>query len=248
MRKLFISLFIVLLCAAASNAAQKVVLVTGEWAPYTSEKMAGGGFFTEIVSAVFKEAGIEVEYKYYPWLRCESEVKSGTAFAAFPYKETSERKQVFDFSDGIFASKGKFFYLKNKVTHEIKWEKYEDLKVFKIGGTLGYWYMKDFEKAGLKPDYANDDTASIKKLQAGRVDIVPADELVGWVVIKKEFPSEAGNFATAKKPLNVDNLSLMISKSYPDSAAIKVKVNAALKKIKEKGIYSTILKKYGMSE
>ncbi len=248
MRKVLVSLFIVLVCAVYSNAAQKVILATGEWAPYTSETMSGGGFFTEVVTAVFKEAGIEVEYKYFPWLRCEAEAKSGNVFAIFPYKETSERKQVFDFTDGIFSSKGRFFYMKNKITKEIKWDKFEDLKAYKIGGTLGYWYLKDFEKAGLKPDYANDDTASIKKLQAGRVDIVPADELVGWGIIKKEFPGEVSNFGVVKKPLNVDNLSLMVSRSYPDSAAIKGRVNAALKRIKEKGIYSAILKKYGLSE
>jgi len=248
MKKVFVSFIIVFICTVYSNAAQKVVLATGEWAPYTSEKMAGGGFFTEIVTAVFKEAGIEVEYKYYPWLRCESEAKAGTAFAAFPYIITPERKKIFDFTDGIYASKARFFYMKNKITTDVKWEKYEDLKNYKIAGTLGYWYVKSFEKAGLKPDYANDDTASMKKLQAGRVDLFPTDELVGWGIIKKEFPGEVSNFGVVKKPLNVDNLMLMVSRSYPDSAAIKVKVNAALKRIKEKGIYSAILKKYGMSE
>jgi len=138
--------------------------------------------------------------------------------------------------------------LGSEVIKLIKNTSYEDLKSYKLGGTLGYWYVKGFEKAGLKPDYANDDTTSMKKLQAGRVDLVATDELVGWSIIKKEFPSEVANFGVVKKPLNADSLMLMVSRTYPDSAAIKGKVNAALKKIKEKGIYSAIHKKYGMNE
>ncbi len=248
MGKIFLSLFFVFICLTSSYSAQKIILVTGEWAPYTSEKITGGGFFTEIVTAVFKEAGMEVEYKYYPWLRCESVLKAGKAFAAFPYFKTSAREEIFDFTERIYKTQAKFFYMKNRIAVDYKWDKFEDFKPYTMGGTLGFWYVNDFEKAGLKPEYSNDDITSFRKLKAGMFDFYPTDELVGLWIIKNEFPGEAANFKTVKKPLNIEYLMLMVSRTYPESSIIRGKFNAALKRIREKGIYSTILKKHGMKE
>jgi len=96
MRKVFgFALVIFLISAHAS--ADTVTLVTGEWVPYTSEKMEGYGFITEIVSEVFKEMGAEAEYKFYPWRRCYHLVKSGKVWGAFPYSHTEERQRRFCF-------------------------------------------------------------------------------------------------------------------------------------------------------
>ncbi|MBF0233420.1 MAG: transporter substrate-binding domain-containing protein [Desulfamplus sp.] len=248
MKKSIIALSILLITAATCAASEKVILVTGEWAPYTSEKMEGYGFFTEIVSAVFKEAGIEFEYKFYPWLRCEDMVQKGKAFAAFPYALTDERKAVYDFSEPLAKSTGMFFYLKDRIKEDVVWEKYEDLKKYKVGGTAGYWYEKAFKDAGIELDLAVSDELGMKKLHGGRFDLLATEELVGWEIIKQLFPTEIDKFDIVKKPLNETSLHLMVSKSYPDASAITNKVNEALKKIKEKGIYSEILKKYNISE
>ncbi|MBF0378216.1 MAG: transporter substrate-binding domain-containing protein [Desulfamplus sp.] len=240
---------IILQCSAVvCIAGEKIVLVTGEWAPYTSEKMKGQGFFTEVVSAVFKEAGLEVEYKFYPWLRCEDMIQKGKAYAAFPYMINDERKKIYDFSEPLAKSTGRLFYLKSNVKSEVVWEKYEDLKKYKVGGTAGYWYEKPFADAGVKLDLAVSDELGMKKLHGGRFDLLATDELVGWDLVNTFFSTDKHNFAVVKKPLNNDNLRLMVSRTYPDSQAITKKVNEALQRIKDKGIYSKILKKYNISE
>ncbi|MBF0303138.1 MAG: transporter substrate-binding domain-containing protein [Desulfamplus sp.] len=248
MKKVIIFVVLVLLSASICVAEEKVVLVTGEWPPYTSEKMEGYGFFTEIVSAVFKEAGLEVVYEFYPWLRCENNVKDGNAYAAFPYIITDERKTIYDFSDSLGKSEFSLFYLKSNIKSDVVWEKYEDLKKYKIGGIAGYWYEKTFQCAGIKLDLAVSDELGMKKLQMDRFDLLATDELVGWTLIKTLFPSDINNFAVVKKPLNNDELRFMVSRTYPDAQAITKKVNEALKRIKNKGIYSEILKKYNISE
>lgn len=247
-KKLLLVLLIIVFLATPLSAAQRVILVTGEWAPYTSEKMPGYGFFTEILSAVFKEARLDVEYKFLPWLRGEKEVKEGQAFAAFPYIITDERKQTFDFSDPIANSTGRFFYLKSRMKSEVNWEKFADLQSYSIAGTLGYWYQKNFNEAGLKVIYTATDLQGIKMLKAGRVDLLATEELVAWELIKENLPKDADKFAVVKKPLNKDELRLMVSRSYPEAAAINKKVNEAIKRIKQKGIYSAILKKYNIAE
>lgn len=226
----------------------EVILATGEWEPYTAEKLEGQGAFTEIVSAVFKEMGQPVKYQFYPWKRAESEALAGNVFAVFPYIVTDERKKDFDFSDPVLVSTGKFFYMPERQNGEITYDKFEDLQAYNVGGVLGYWYENPFKEAGLKTDYTSSDEQNIQKLYLGRVDLAAGEELVGWALIKKLYPQEMDKFATVKKPLNEDPLRLMISRNYPNSAELIQRFNAALKVIAEKGIIKQILEKYGVKQ
>jgi len=234
--------------AATETVVYDVVLATGEWAPYTSDKMEGYGFFTEIVTAALDESGLKYKYEFYPWKRCENNLSEGKIFAIFPYMKTAEREKEFNFSENVFASTGKFFYLKSKITKDVVWTKLEDLTPYKIGGVLGYWYEKPFNDAGLKVDWVADDESNIKKLYGERCDLIASDELVGWQGIMKLFPGEKDKFATVKKPLNVDELKLMVSRKYPGSDEKLVKFNQGLEKIRSNGKYADILlKKYNLS-
>lgn len=225
---------------------QTVILATGDWAPYTSETMENYGAFTEIVSAVFKEMGTPVKYVFYPWNRAEEEVKAGRAFAAFPYIQTEERLKEYDFSDPVFVSTGKLFYMPKKQQSEITYDKLQDLLSFRVGGVLGYWYEAPFKEAGLQTEYVSSDELNIQKLYLGRVDLAASEELVGWALIKKLYPQEVDQFATVDKPLNEDPLRLLVSRKYPASAELIQKFNAALKTINENGIMQQILIKYGL--
>jgi polar amino acid transport system substrate-binding protein len=228
--------------------AQTVELATGDWAPYTSKSMDGLGAFTEIISAAFERMGDKPNYSFLPWKRAEDNLEKGEVFAIFPYFITDERKPKYNFSDRVMYSTGRFFYLNKKITQKIEFENFSDLAKYKIGGTRGYWYESNFKEAGLSVDYATTDEQSIQKLQAGRVDLVPSGELVGWEIIKRLFPNDAGSFSTVEKPTNQGDLHLMVSKSYPNSDAILSKFNAALNEIREQGVIKSILEKHGVKE
>ena len=232
--------------SASAEVETAVILATGEWQPYTSETMENYGAFTEIVSAVFKEMGVPVKYVFYPWKRAEEEVKNGKAFAAFPYIETTERLEEYDFSEAVFISTGRLFYMPERQKNPIAYEKLTDLQAYRIGGVLGYWYEKPFAEAELKTDYVSSDETNIQKLYLGRVDLAASEELVGWALIQKLYPQEANRFAVAEKSLNEDPLRLLVSRSYPDSAALLQKFNAALKAVEAKGIIGQILLRYGI--
>ncbi|MBI3161324.1 MAG: transporter substrate-binding domain-containing protein [Chloroflexi bacterium] len=232
--------------SASAVEEPAVILTTGEWQPYTSETMENYGAFTEIVSAVFKEMGVPVKYVFYPWKRAEEEVKNGKAFATFPYIETEERLQEYDFSDPVFVSTGRFFYMPERQKNPVIYETLADLQAYRVGGVLGYWYEKPFAEAGLKTDYVSSDETNIQKLYLGRVDLAASEELVGWALIQKLYPQEANRFAVAEKALNEDPLRLLVSRSYPDSAALLQKFNAALKEVEAKGIIAQILLRYGI--
>ena len=228
--------------------AETVELATGDWAPYTSPTLDGKGAFTEIVSAAFEKMGDKPNYSFVPWKRAEDQLEKGEVFAIFPYFITDERKAKYNFSSRVMYSTGRFFYLNTKISEKIEFENFSDLAKYKIGGTRGYWYENPFKEAGLSVDYATTDEQSLQKLQAGRVDLVPSEELVGWEIIKRKFPNEVGSFSVVEKPTNQGDLHLMVSRKYPNSDAILTKFNAAMTEIAEQGTINKILEKYGVKE
>ena len=107
-------------------------------------------------------------------------------------------------------------------------------------------YEPIFKQAGLEVDYAKNVVLCLRKLAAGRVDLVEETKLAGWESIKTVFPNEVEYFGTLKKPLDATPLAIMVSRKYPDSASIISQFNAGLQQIKDKGIYKQILMKYGL--
>lgn len=230
------------------HADEKVILVTSEWIPYTSETMKGGGMVTEIVSAAFKESGLDIEYQFVPWLRAEEYVREGRAYAVFPYVKTDIRKETYDFSGALVGSAQTFFYLKQNIDTDLTWERYEDLKNYKIGGTFGFWYVPALEAAGLDVDTANSDEMGIQKLYRRRFDLFAVDELHGWAIVKKLYPNQVDLFGSTNQALKADDYRLMVSRTYPDAVSITKQFNAGLQRIKRNGVYSAILDKYNISD
>lgn len=213
-------------------AAEKVVLATAEWEPYISENRSGHGKFAEIVSAVFKEMGMTVEWVFAPWKRVEVLVKNGEVFAGIPYSYTEERHKTFDYSVPIMSSANVFFYHQTVYPNGISYSKLEELARYRISGVTGYWYEDLFAKAKLNIEYVTSDEQSISKLYFNRVDLAATDELVGWSLIKKLYPQQVSEFAVVSKPFETTRLHLLVSRKYPNAAAITKKFNATFERMK----------------
>lgn len=242
--KKFCTLLVIFVLSSTHVWAEKVQLATGEWPPYTSKNLEGYGFITEIISEVFIEMGREPEYEFHQWKRCYSLVKRGKVWAGFPYSYTEERAKEVLFSDTVGESTTKFFYYKKE--KDYPYQTLEDLQSYKIAGVKGYFYEEDFARAGLNVSYTSDEISALKRLVAGRVELMPLNELVGWAFIKEHFPDEADNFGTLQKAYNVSELQLIVSKDYPNSTELLNLFNEALKKVKTSERYTTILMKYGL--
>lgn len=232
----------VVLLLPVNSQADKLVIATGEWAPYTSDKIENYGFFSEIVKAAVEEMGYDVEFVFYPWRRCYDSVKNGLVWAAFPYSYTQNRSREVMFSDKISYSVTKFFYYGQN--QAFRYETLEDLKRYKIGGVIGYFYEETFREIGLHVDYAPREISAIEKLLRQRTDLLPLNELVGWHIIKTNFADHSSDFGVLEKPFSRDDLHLIVSKSYPNTNQLLQRFNYALRTVKDRLIYDSILERY----
>jgi len=211
------------------------------------EELEGKGFLTEIITAVLEEMGNQPEYQFVPWKRCESMLQRGQAWAAFPYVYTEERAKKFDFSTPISKSMSQFVYYGGKMKG-VTWDQFEDLKSYKIGGVQGNFYIELFKKHGISLDLTTKEQYAIKKLIKGKIDLLPMNVIVGWDLIKKEYPYNVHKFGTLPKPIRIGYDHLIVSKSYPNTKAILTKFNTAFEVVTTKPIYHEILKKYHIKD
>ena len=170
--------------------SEDVYLTTSEYLPYTTEYAENYGFCTEIVSTVIRNMDMNPVYKFYPWRRGQLNVREGEVWATFPYSKNAEREREYWFSaQPLFIGRVSFFCYKDYFSENHRWNTLEDLKPYKIGGVRGYWYESDFMKSGLEVEYTANPEETLKKLQAGRIQLFPLNEMVGWYLIENSSPT-----------------------------------------------------------
>ena len=233
-------------------AADNVKFTTGEWEPYTGQKMEGYGMVTEIVTAACNAEGITADYEFLPWRRAENYVENGSSFATFPYQKTKERVGKFYFSEILCSSSmGILAHQGNAKTADFEYSKPEDLKRFHIGIVAGTDAVKiPLQKMGCEPVEVQNVDRYLQYLESDRLDLVIDDRAVIYQALKKYYSSEPdkmNQFRLIKVGFGVGaEYRLMVSTKYPNTKELLEKFNTGLNKIKASGQYKKILKKYGM--
>ncbi|GAK52052.1 extracellular solute-binding protein, family 3 [Candidatus Moduliflexus flocculans] len=244
-----------LLCCAliagelAAEENSPILLVTGEWAPYASEKLEGFGFYTAIVTAVLREMHREPAYKFYPWKRCELLVQKGDAFAAFPYSYTEERAAAYLYSEALANSSIDKLWYDTRRHPEMHIETLEDLRRYKVAGIAGYWFLEYFQQHDIPYHYVDTEELAFRKLVAGSLDIIPLDILVTKELLNRLYPEDIKYFGMLDMPeYKTIPLHLLVSKTYPNAEILLPQFNAAFRKIVKNGVYAQILQQYGVEE
>jgi polar amino acid transport system substrate-binding protein len=232
-----------ILMPQVSLAAEKVVVTTGEWPPYTSDSMSNKGFVSEIVTKVVKLMNMDTEIKFYPWRRCYQYVLWGKAWAAYPYSFTEERAKEVAFSDDVAFSTTKFFFCKSGQKKKFTYNELNDLKNYIVGGVIGYYYEEIFKKANLKIDYVAKESMALEKLFLGRIQLLPMNEMVGWELIRKTFPENVAMFGTLEKPLDRKSMQLIVDKKNDKSIKLMKKFNTQLTVFMKSNQYQQIIDK-----
>lgn len=237
------------LAMAGLGMAQSVPFSTGEWEPFTSEKLPNMGCATELVAAICKAGGIEASFHFYPWIRAERMVVSGEAFCAFPYVMNDTRKRQFDFSDPLFYGVNKFvYYAGSGAFREPKVAALVDLKPYRVAVLRGSFLEEDLRKAGIGIEIVNSLDSAARMLHSGRVDFMVDEETAVFHALQACFPGESGRFRALPNVFWGSTASyLIVSRDYPNARAILARFNRGLRAIKKNGVYRRITANYHMN-
>lgn len=234
-----------------SDTEKPILIVTGEYLPYTSEHLDDQGFLTEMIKKTMAATGRAYEIRFYPWARCQEMVASGEAWASFPYGHSEYNDENFLFSEVIYKATHRYYYYDKNKKIGFATQKYSKILEFKdyiLGGTSGYWYgePKDFLDMGIQVEWAGDTDALVKMLRAKRIDFFIEDNLVFEEAVSRLYPKEVENFVSLPLEAKTQDYYLIVSKKYPDAEALKQAFNTVYSELVENGVLKEIVEANGI--
>ncbi len=224
-------------------ASKTIKLATLDWEPYIGRDLKDNGYVAEIVREAFRRKGYTVKIKFLPWARVLKMAKDGKVDGYFPEYYSAERENEFLFSNEFPGGPLGFFKRKDS---DISYNKLTDLKPYRIGVVRGYVNTKEFDAADyLKKEPALDDLTNIKKLLAGRIDLLVADKFVGLDLLERNLSNHVGDIEFVQPALELKPLYVCFPRTLSASQMYNKVFNAGLKEIKEDGTLDKILTKHG---
>lgn len=226
------------LSACLSVHAHPVVRVgTGDWVPYVDQQREDGGALSRLVRDIFKAAGYQVEFVYYPWDRNLLMLEQGGLDAVMPYICSKSRQRFTVCSDAVVAGDVVLFQRRDQ---QLVWSRFDDLKRFRIATTLGYSYGTEFDAAldagQLQVQQHGKEDTGFRLLSLGRVDFHPQDRAVGYAMLRRLF-SEPERALITHNPriLHAEPLHLLFRKGDTKADQLRETFNAGLRRMAQSG-------------
>ena len=242
MYKLLALLFI-LSCHCLSNTTD-ITIVTEQYPPYNyQEEGVIKGMSSQVVQAVLHELDLEVPIKIYPWARAYRLASTQKNVLIYSISRIPQRETQFKWV-GVIAPIS-FSVLALKKRDDLKIHYLQDLQPLKIGTVLGDALDQYFTKKGFKHLMkSNSQKMAMKVFLAGRSDVWPTSTQAGTYLLKSAglSPTEMVREVLVLEDFSAGNQYMAFSLKTDDSLVNHFK--EALYRIKQKGIYKSIIDKY----
>jgi polar amino acid transport system substrate-binding protein len=238
-------LFYVTLRQNSESPLEPISLLSGEWSPYSGEKLPDQGVTTLIVNAVFNQMGYAPAVQFIPWPRAEevaeqNENNQGVR-GIYPYVKTSARERLFYYSDPIFEIDMAIFYNIERTPGLSHLEDIEGLEDVRILPVAGYQYpveLQPYIATALVAE--NDNKKAFQRLISDpQVEAVIEARLVGHALLHEHFPQHIALIQTT--PLLFHRpIHLMASKRNPHNLRLIRDFNRILRVMNRDGRLGTL--------
>ena len=224
-----VALSMVLSACGATGSKKIVVATDATWAPFefvdeTSKELVG--FDIDLMKAIAKEAGLEIEFKNVGFDPLLAGMASGQYDAAISsITITDERKKNMLFSDSYFAA-GQLVVVQAANT-TIKSQ--ADLKGKKVGAQIGTTGADEAKALGAEMKTYDEIGSAYLDLVNGQVEAVVADNPLAVGYVQKY----AGKLKAAGQPFTAEEYGIAVKKGNTDLLA---SINKGLKTVKDKGL------------
>lgn len=170
---------LLLACLAPLAHAERLRIVSDEWAPYLYQDDAQPkGIDFEVTNEVFKRLGVEVQWEILPWRRCLAMIQQGLADGVMDIFRADSRLEYLVYPDEPMSQVEFVLYQLRSHRHPV--QRLEDLAGLSVGTSPGYDYGQAFNDATqFRREPAPSHEANFGKLMLGRIDLLVTDRRVG---------------------------------------------------------------------
>lgn len=228
--------------------AHVIRLTNGEWQPYLSENLPHYGPWSHIVTEAFALEGVTVEWGFFPWNRNIHYVETGEWDGSAGWSITEERQQFALYPSIPLATSCDVIF--HRADYPFDWETTEDLVGHRVGVMLGYAITEELEKAqqnglDLTLDPGVDEITNLRKLLAGRIDLLHCPQLVCEKILQEHFtPEEAAALTYHPTPWRCADYYLLISKNSPQAEYWVKTFDRGMQQLIDTGGYDHILQDF----
>lgn len=177
------TLTLLTLLAQPARAETQLRMVSLEYPPYSSQHLPSGGSIVAITRRAFAIQGHSVQIDFLPWARARMALRNRNyqgALALWPNEVKEEglhpSRPLFYGNLGLFIRNG----------HPLQFTDLRELRGQTLGIVRGYGYPQHIFDAGLILEEAVDDITNLRKLHAGRFDMVLLEHTVGNHLINND--------------------------------------------------------------
>lgn len=208
-----LAVFFSLLCTVCSTgqaARPLIVLAASEYPPYYGRNLPMQGAVVEIVVEAYRASGYDVELRFYPFARAMQAAKDGQFDGLIALWHRREREQWFAFSPPLAETRLSFYKRKDAAINS---STHEQLRQYRIGAVRGYAGPSGFDAYQFNTvELVTFDLQNLRKLSAGRIDLVLIDSAQAAYLIKTQAPELAHLLERVGPPFRIDPLHLALSK------------------------------------
>ena len=238
---LFILLFLPL-----KLMSQPLQLVTLQYPPYEYQENGEiKGVVIDLVTEIFNRMNKPIEISVLPWARALDYIEKGSADAIFTAYKTPERETFADYSTEVLMPQVVSLFTNKdaNISFDGHLKQLKDVN-FGVVNKVSYGKKVDLaiqRKVLSKVQKANSGELNMKKLLAGRIDVLVSNKYGAWDILKKLNKQE---LVTELSP-EVQNVpSYMAFSKKRNLTHIRDKFDFILKEMKLDGSYNKIIKAY----
>ncbi|GLH34832.1 transporter substrate-binding domain-containing protein [Pseudomonas sp. TWI672] len=232
---------LLLACLSPMAQAERLRLVTDDWAPYVYQHNGQPkGIDYEVTTEVFRRLGVELEWEFMPWKRCLAMIEQGQADGVMDIFKVDSRQAYMVYPLEPMSDVEFVLYQSSRRRHAIT--RLSDLTDLTVGTSPGYAYGAQFNDAsGFRREAAPSHEANFGKLVLGRIDLLVTDRLVGRY-LRRQLGLEQ----------QVEELPLVISRQAqylglarkPGRDALALAFTEGLRLFKQEPAYLAIIERY----
>lgn len=158
--------------SAPARPDRKLVVATGEWAPYVGPDLADGGPVAEIVVSALAAEGYDAELRWTSWPSALGAAQRGAVAATFPFAGTESQRKDFIASDPILDFDYVLF-VRREAGQLPDIETADDVASLRVGLIAGYDYWPTLTDALDEVTRYETSGDAFRALARGDVDAVP---------------------------------------------------------------------------